>query len=386
MASIKLNKDGSGKIISYRFRACIGRDDQGKQIFVTKTEKADSSLTPAKELKEMQRKADNWEEKLKSGIIPIKQFTFEYFVKNIWWKNHVMNGEHKRATVEFYKNICNKLVGYFGKKKLSLIKSFDIELFLNDLRTQNLSNTTIKHYQNVLSVIFNYAEIHDIVERNPMKKVPAIKLDKKSVDFLSPEQAKKFLNILETASLKWKCLIHILLFNGLRRGEVVGLKWSDIDFDNALLSVNRSVGYAPGYGISVSTPKSIHSIRVLPISEMVLNLLKEWNCEQRVIFKDYILTSDAYIFSNEIDPFQPMFPTAPTRWLSNFEKKNGLPNMSPHDLRHTCGSLMLSSGASIKDTQDFLGHEDAKTTLKFYAGTTPETLRKASENLVSALM
>ena len=59
--------------------------------------------------------------------------------------------------------------------------------------------------------------------------------------------------------------------------------------------------------------------------------------------------------------------------------------MSPHDLRYTCGSIMLSSGASIKDTQDFLGHEDAKTTLKFYTGTTPETLRKASENLALAL-
>ncbi len=300
MASIKPNKNSSGKIISYRFRACIGRNDKGKQIFVTKTEKSDPNITPAKEAKEMQRKANNWEEKLKNGIISTKQFTFEYFVENVWWKNHVTNGQHKKATIEFYKNMCVKLIDYFGIKKLSLIKSFDIELFLNNLRTQNLSNTTIKHYQNVLKIIFNYVEIHDVIEKNPMRKVSPIKIDKKSIDFLSLEQAKVFLSKLEMVSLKWKCLVYVLLFNGLRRGEVVGLKWSDINFDNALLSINRSIGYIPCNGISINTPKSSSSIRTLPISPIVLNLLKEWYYQQQDIFKDYILTADTYIFSNEV--------------------------------------------------------------------------------------
>ena len=99
-----------------------------------------------------------------------------------------------------------------------------------------------------------------------------------------------------------------------------------------------------------------------------------------------VLLPHAYIFALETDVYQPMFPTAPTRWLSRFVKAHNLPDVSPHDLRHTCGSLMLASGeAFIKDTQDFLGHEDAKTTLKFYAGTTPETLRKAAEGLAAVL-
>ncbi len=385
MASITVNRNAQGKIISYRFRACIGRDKYGKQNFATKTEKADPNLTPAKEAKEMQRRADNWEEKLKSGVMSTKQFTFESFVKNIWWKNHVLNGEHKKATIEFYKNICNKLIDHFGNKKLSNIKSFDIESFLNDLRTQNFSNTTIKHYQNVLKIIFGYAETHDVIEKNPMRKVSPVKTDKKTVDFLSIEQVKIFLERLQCAPLKWQCLINILLFNGLRRGEVVGLKWNDIDMNKALLSINRSIGYTPNDGISVNTPKSSCSIRTLPISDNTLLLLKEWYVEQQTIFKDYVLTLDTYVFSNDINPFQPMFPTAPTRWLAKFEKRNNLPNMSPHDLRHTCGALMLSSGASIKDVQDFLGHEDAKTTLKFYTGTTPNTLKKALNNLVSSI-
>ena len=93
----------------------------------------------------------------------------------------------------------------------------------------------------------------------------------------------------------------------------------------------------------------------------------------------------AFVFGLGIDPYQPIFPTTPTRWLSNFVKANNLPNVSPHDLRHTCGSLLLMSGATIKDTQDTLGHEDAKTTLQFYAGSSPESLRKAADGLANML-
>lgn len=82
---------------------------------------------------------------------------------------------------------------------------------------------------------------------------------------------------------------------------------------------------------------------------------------------------------------EPMFPTDPTLWLKRIIKANDLPNVSPHDLRHTCGSLLLMSGASIKDTQDILGHEDAKTTLTLDAGTTMESLRKASDSLSEVL-
>ena len=123
----------------------------------------------------------------------------------------------------------------------------------------------------------------------------------------------------------------------------------------------------------------------MPLSAPVLSLLAEWKEQQAEENGKTIIFPKAYIFSIEASIFEPKFPTTPTRWLSRFIKANKLPNVSPHDLRHTCGSLMLASGATIKDTQDFLGHEDAKTTLKFYAGTTPETLRKAADGLAAVL-
>lgn len=384
MAKMKPYINDDGKIVSYRCRVCLGRDETGKQIFATRTEKVPEGLTPKKAEKELQLRFDEWEAKLRKGLAPVKRHTFQYFVEDIWWKNHVMNGEHKPATIEFYRNMKPRILERFGSHDLTTIKSVDIERFLNDLRADGLSASTLKHYQNVLRLMFGYAEKHDLIEKNPMRKVTPIKSDAKQVDFLAPEQAKAFLQALGNAHIRWRCMMTLLIFCGLRRGEVVGLQWRDIDFDAMTLSVNRSVGYTPQKGVTVGTPKSKNSMRTLPLTPLALSLLREWK-EKQAEECGTTVFGKAYIFSNETSIYEPMFPTAPTRWLSRFVKANGLPNVSPHDLRHTCGSLMLASGASIKDTQDFLGHEDAKTTLKFYAGTTPETLRKAADGLAAAL-
>lgn len=164
MASITPYKNKDGVIVSYRFRACVGRDELGKQ-FATKTVKITEGLTPKKLKTEMQRQADKWEKEVLDGRVPIKQSTFRHFVEEIWWQNHVLNGEHKASTIEFYKNITGRILERFGNRDLTTIKSIDIERFLNDLRAEGLSVYTLKHYQNVLRILFKYAEIHDLIER-----------------------------------------------------------------------------------------------------------------------------------------------------------------------------------------------------------------------------
>ena len=336
MASITPYKNKDSVIVSYRFRACVGRDELGKQQFATKTVKLtdkEAKLTPKKLEAEMQRQADNWEKDILAGRVPVKRNTFRYFVEEIWWKNHVLNGEHKAATVEFYKNMTGRIVERFGNRDLTAIKSVDIERFFNDLRTEGLSTSTLKHYQNVLRILFKYAETHDLIEKDPMRKVKPIKAEAKQVDFLTPEQAKVFLAALDNAPLRWRCMMTILILEGLRRGEVVGLQWSDIDFEKCTISVNRSVGYVPGQGVTVGTPKSKNSIRTLPLSAPALVLLREWKQAQAEEC-GAVLLPHAYIFALETDVYQPMFPTAPTRWLSRFVKAHNLPDVSPHDLRH----------------------------------------------------
>ena len=93
----------------------------------------------------------------------------------------------------------------------------------------------------------------------------------------------------------------------------------------------------------------------------------------------------AYVFAVPENPFDPAMPDTVTRWLSRFCAERGLPPFSPHTLRHSCASLLLISGATVKDTQLYLGHSDPSTTLKYYTGSNDDRLKKAGDGLATAL-
>ena len=392
MASIKAYKNKENTTISYRFRVCIGRNSNGKQIWATKTVRVTENLTPKKTEKEMQRQADEWERLLIASATPSKKSTFERFVNCTWFPVHVENGQHKPSTIEFYRRMSTRLIDEFGSRDLNAIKAIEIQQFINRLRNDEkqangnpLSDSTIKHYINLLRIMFGFAEKYDLVERNPMRKIDSPKREQKPVDFLTPEKAKEFICALNDEPLRWRCMMMLLLTCGLRRGEVVALKWKDISFEDRSIHIERAATYTKMQGIVIDKPKSIKSIRKLPLTASLINLISDWKIGQENQYTKETITSDAYVFGLEENPYKTIFPTTPTRWLSKFIKRHNLPNVSPHDLRHTCGSLMLMSGASIKDTQDFLGHEDAKTTLSFYTSSSPESLRKAADSLDSIL-
>ncbi len=285
------------------------------------------------------------------------------------------------------------------KKPLDSVTPDDLRRYVAKLQAEDakptdkpLSAATVKHYFKTLNVIFNYAERHNRIERNPMRKVNPPKLEHHDVDFLAPEQAQAFIKALTDAPIRWRAFMTLLIGTGLRRGEAVGLQWQDVDLKAATITISRNVTFSRGK-IIVDTPKSSRSNRTLPITPGLVSLLKEWQSAQLTEWQGLtvntkvtaMLAPKAYVFGSEIDPYAPMFPHTPTRWLKSFIKKHGLPDVSPHDLRHTAGSLMLASGATIKDVQDTLGHADPSTTLKFYAGTTPESLRKAADGLAALL-
>ena len=390
MATVKINTDKTGKTISYRFRACVGRTKDGKQKWATKTVPP-LGLTPKKEMKEMQRQADEWEKSIKAGAIPVQDDTFEDFLDNTFWPLHVQNGEHKPSTVTFYTNMRTRCIEYFGGKKMTAIRKVDVEkfvLWLREQKTKNgqpLSAGTLKHYYNFLRITFLFAVDHDIIPKNPMRGIAAPKQPHRDVVYLHPEQARQFLQALADAPLRWQAIMQLLIYLGLRRGEVCGLQWQDIDYEHSTVNIRRNVVYTPAMGIQVGEPKTKNSIRTLPVPASVLAILRKWQSEQANTYAPAQVLPTAYVFSADADPYTPQFPTHITKKVKAFMREHDLPDMSPHDLRHTCGSLMLENGANLKAVQQFLGHEDVETTLKFYAGVNQDSLKKASDALSMAL-
>lgn len=399
MAHVKPNYNKAGQIISYRFFTYYGIDEKtGKEKLVTKTVKAPVGLTPGKALKQIQTEADVWEREVKKGNAPDQRLTFKYFIEQQFLPVFVCNGKHSPSTIKFYKDICEKLVARFGQKKLDSIRSLDIESYLVQLtkekykrgkngKESTYSATYVNQFRKVLVVIFNFADMHGMIEKNPMKFISAVKKERHEVDFLSEDESKHFLNCLNAdAPMYWKTAMNVLIRCGLRRGELAGLKWSDIDFEAQTLTVARDVinnKETQGKSI-VKETKSMTSDRVIPFDSVLNSMLKTWRKEQAEQYGTMLMPS-AFIFGTSLDPYMPTRPDNITQWLARFNKSHGLRNVSPHDLRHTCATLLLSNGANVKETQTILGHADASTTLKFYVGTDINALKTASDRLAQAL-
>lgn len=396
MATVEPRRNKDGKITSYRFTACLGRDANKKQIVAHLKVDPPEGLKADKAMRKLQREADEWEEKLKAGIIPAKVKTFKSFIDDDFLPIHLAEGKVSPTTREFYKNVLKKIEPEFGNRKLDAIRSLDIEKFLIGLQTEKHTDAKgnestyapgyVRHFKTVLTVCFNFAESHGMIERNPMKKVSPIRDDHKDIDFLDRKEAILFLDTLkDNADSFWAAAMYTFIFTGIRRGELAGLQWKDFDFENATVTIERDVINCKetNYQNVVKATKTAQADRVLPLSPIVISKLKAWQDEQKRQYGDIFPT--AFVFNSLNDPYQAIAPHSITQWLRRFNEKHGLRNVSPHDLRHTCASLMLDAGATVKEVQNIMGHGDASTTLKFYTGANLDGKRNASNKLAEAL-
>ena len=401
MATIKENRK-DGKIVSYYFTACLGRDDQGKQIRQYTTWTLPKGIGQKTARKEAEKQAALWEESLKHQGTEEKPVSvnaaaakecrddFITFVEKTWFPLKVEGNDRKDKTIAFYSSILKIIKPYFAGMILQDVTAIDIEKYLTYLRTEYkgrfgrpLSPKTVHHHYGALNLIFGYAEKQEIITKNPMTKVDAPKKKRKAVDALTQEQTIDVLKVISDCPLDFRCMIYLLITTGIRRGECVGLKWKDVDDQNSILTIERNVTYTPKSGLSINTPKTANSMRQIPLIPIVVALLQQYKDEREEQRKDNIL-EDAFVFSNEENPMIPRTPDSLTRHLKRFMKRNGFPDMSPHDLRHTCATLLLSNGADVKSVQNILGHADASTTLNFYVRADLNNMRNATNKLVSA--
>ena len=178
-------------------------------------------------------------------------------------------------------------------------------------------------------------------------------------------------------------MLLLLVTSGIRRGECLGLQWRDINERDCTITIARSVVYTPESGLIISTPKTEDSTRTIPIMPSVLELLQQLKKRARAANKDISL-KNAFVFPGKTGLFVPRDPNAVTKRVKRFMKRSGFPDLSPHDLRHSCATLLLSQGADIKSVQEILGHADASTTLNFYVKSDIRQMKAATEKYAAA--
>lgn len=402
MATIDTRKNKSGEVTGYRLRACVGRDEQYKQVWRTCTIPRPDGLTPAREKKEVQRIADEWEAAQKAEYERSHskedkdKITLADFIKNHWWADHVMDGTHKPTTISFFKYMSDDIITYFGpKKQLKQIDAEAVKRYIKFLNTEAktkrgepYSASSVQHHYKTLKNILEYARRFRYIQSDPCQDLSQKEKphrDAKKVDFLDVDKAREFMRCLESEPLFWRTYANVLITCGLRRGEATGLQWRDIDPDKLTLSIERNVTIdrnAPEK-YRVGGTKTGES-RTVPLSRRLYDLLMALKWEQEARYSTTMFPT-MFIFCRASDPQKPIYATEPTRWMRKFVQKHNLPNVSPHDLRHTAATLALESGANLKQVQELLGHSDACTTLSFYAGVSQEAQRRTMEGIESLI-
>lgn len=435
--AIKTNYDKQGKIRNYKFTICTGRDARNKQLWATKTVERPEGLTPAKERKEIERQHDEWANMVKgearsnSVAVDRGKITYADFVNNHWLPDRVNTRKHTPTTIEFYKTTVQYSLAYFGdKKKLISINSEDVNKFIAYLGKEEktrsgkpISDGTIQHAFNTLRNVLEYAKRIQYIKEDPCQLLTQFDKPSKAaakVDFLSVDEVKKLLTCLNAETiimgeainecisagtveqqimkaesdnerwnvyhnLFWYCFVRLLLKSGLRRGEALGLQWADLNDGSIWVRRNVSVDNQSEDKYSIGKTKNKKERVVYIPDEMCTELSWLRLARGRLLGDNIEVSEHAFIFSKREDPFKPINPNVPTRWLARFNEKNGLRSASPHDLRHTYSTLSQEAGIPTKVVQEQLGHNSEKVTLGNYTGVSKDQQIRNAQTIQSIM-
>lgn len=246
-----------------------------------------------------------------------------------------------------------------------------LKVSLNDLfqpidPVRTLSDTTIQHYHRLISDILNDAVKWGCIPFNPCTKISSPRAAAPDILYLDDQQAKELVELLRKAPGIYRRAVLLLLLTGMRRGELLGLEWHDIDWNNKCIYIRRTSQYLPSKGVYTDTTKTKTSNRLVLISDQVIMILRQQHLWQR-LQADRLgvnwVNSGRIVVSED---GTPMHPDRLTRWFSHFIAGTDLPPIHLHSLRHTYASLCISKGIPLPEVSAQLGHANVATTARIY--------------------
>lgn len=251
-------------------------------------------------------------------------------------------------------------------KKVCDTYNLDIKKMFTSSNTKPLSEKTIRNHMEIIYSILNTAVKWNVIKDNPMKRIDMKRSEHTSAKFYDDIQVKNMLEKLADEPISLVAMVYLSIDIGLRRGELTGLTWDDVDFKNSKISINKQRHYVVGYGTIKDKPKTNAGIRTVTLSQTVLNLLRKYrNYQIQQRLKLGTAWKNApYIFLNEDG--SAISPNLPYKWFIGFLKRHDLPKITFHQLRHTNASLLISSGEDIATVSGRLGHADKSITLNTY--------------------
>ena len=254
------------------------------------------------------------------------------------------------------------------------------KLFTLTSHGEPLAPASVLSYHRTLSSVLARAVKWGYIQTNPADAAEKPSLGSHEAAFLEETDARRLLELLQNEPIRWRALVTFDLLSGLRRGELLGPRWQDVDLDAHTITIRQTSNYLPGKGVYVSTPKTVGSARPLMLSTAAIMMLleyKQWQDHQREMVGDAWEDQDGRVFTNELGT--PVFPDSMTQWFSGFIARSGMPKVTVHSLRHTYATLMIADGVPLVVVSKQLGHTQTSTTANIYAHAIASAQAKAMQ-------
>ena len=291
----------------------------------------------------------------------------------------------KKTTYTRNQQLSKRTYQRFGSKEINEITRADIQAFLNDLNKDGVSERngkplaykTRKHYLTYISDVFKFCVEEELIKESPCRNIrvaPDPYDESKENNLFSLEEAKELLNLINTeAPLKYRCFFFLAFSSGMRRSELMGLEWRDIDFETGVIRINRVSNYTSATGKYTDTTKTKGSKRCIIVPEYTINILMEYQNENPF--------DRVFVQKNG----KPMHNNTPYTWLKRFCQAHNLKFLGIHKFRHLYASILINAGLDVATVSRCLGHSQISTTLTIYTHAFNEAYIKGCTAVCSAL-
>lgn len=289
---------------------------------------------------------------LNNGIfVDSKNMTFNEYLD--YWFNQCCLSQLKPSTYESYKrNIDKHIVSVLGSIKLKNLKPLHLQSFYTNRLNLGLSKTSVKYLHRIIHRALNQAVKWQLISTNVSDNVDIPKPDKYIAQILNAYEVTKLLNAVKNTNIYLPVLLAIS--TGMRRGEVLGLTWKNVDIDNSIITITQAI-VPTNNGIEITTPKTKNSIRRISIPETLKTVLAKYKKK----------SSCEYVCSNEFNEL--IKPSYLNHKFKEILLDNNLPEIRFHDLRHSHASLLVSQGVQPKIISERLGHSNINITMDLYS-------------------
>ncbi|NOH11525.1 MAG: site-specific integrase [Chloroflexi bacterium] len=296
-----------------------------------------------------------------------------------YWHESIKGTIKHNGWIDYGQAVKNHIIPTLGNKKLNTIKSSDIQRLMNKKREEGQSPWRLQYIRRVLNKAMGQAVSWGVITYNPVKAVTIPKVPKKEMKVWDKDQAKSFLAYVEGHRLE--ALYYLAFTTGMRQGELLGLHWLDLDWENNRIQVKRQLRRVREKGLMFEELKTETSQREIVLADSTIAILKKHKEFQQ---KEILLAGERWKENEIVFPSTIGSPLEPRNLYRHFvevTKKLGLPKIRFHDLRHTAATLMLIEGIHPKVVQERLGHSSVTLTLDTYSHVIPSMQTEVVEKL-----